>query len=175
MNKNFEIRKSLPSDLASLEELYTEAFPDEDLLPLVRELLQETAIVLSLVGTSGSTLVGHIAFTNCGIAGHTDKVVLLGPLAVTPIWQRQGIGSAIVREGLKRMENAGVTRVCVLGDPAYYGRLGFAPETGVMPPYALPAEWRGAWQTIQLLSTEPPLQGKLSVPPPWLQPDLWAP
>lgn len=173
--ERIEIRESLPSDIASIEKLYPDAFPDEDLLPLVRELLQETPIVLSLVGIIGTSLVGHVIFTTCGIAGDTDKVALLGPLAVGTAWQRQGIGSAIVRAGLQRLENTGVIQVYVLGDPAYYGRLGFVPEAGVTPPYSLPEEWRGAWQSINLRSAEPPSRGKLSVPQPWLQPALWAP
>jgi len=175
MSERIEIRESLPSDLASIEKLYPDAFPDEDLLPLVRELLQEAPIVLSLVGIIDTSLVGHVIFTTCGVAAGTDQVALLGPLVVAHSWQRQGIGSAIVHAGLQRLKSAGVTQVYVLGDPAYYGRLGFVPEAGVMPPYPLPAEWRGAWQTISLCSAEPPLRGKLSVPQPWLQPGLWAP
>ena len=173
--ERIEIRGSKPGDLASIEALYPDAFPDEDLLPLVRELLQEAPIALSLAGIIGSSLVGHVIFTICGVAGSSDKVALLGPLAVAPAWQKQGIGSMIVRAGLKRLENAGVTQVYVLGDPAYYGRLGFLPETRVAPPYPLPAEWRGAWQSISLGSAEPPSRGRLSVPPPWLRPALWAP
>ena len=173
--EKIEIRESLPSDIASIEKLYPNAFPDEDLLPLVKELLQETPIVLSLVGIVGTSLVGHVIFTTCVIAGDTDEVALLGPLAVVTAWQRQGIGSAIVRAGLQRLENTGVLQVYVLGDPAYYGRLGFVPEVGVMPPYPLPEEWRQAWQSINLRSPEPPSRGKLSVPQPWLQPALWAP
>jgi putative acetyltransferase len=173
--ERIEIRESLPSDIASIEKLYPDAFPDEDLLPLVRELLQETPIALSIVGIIGTSLVGHVIFTTCGIAGYTDKVALLGPLAVVTAWQRQGFGSAIVRAGLQQLENTGVIQVYVLGDPTYYGRLGFVPEVGVTPPYPLPEEWRGAWQSIKLRSAEPPARGKLSVPQPWLQPALWAP
>ena len=177
--EHIEIRESVPGDLASIEALYPDAFPDEDLLPLVRELLQEASVALSLVGIVGSSLVGHVIFTTCGVAGGNDKVALLGPLAVAPAWQRQGIGSAIVRAGLQRLENVGVTHVYVLGDPAYYGRLGFLAETHVAPPCPLPdplpAEWRGAWQSIGLRSAKPPRRGKLSVPQPWLQPALWAP
>lgn len=175
MSERPEIRESLPSDLASIEKLYPDAFPDEDLVPLVRELLQEAPIVLSLVGIIDTSLVGHVMFTTCGVVGSSDKVALLGPLAVARAWQRRGIGSAIVHAGLQRLENAGVTQVYVLGDPAYYGRLGFVPEVGVEPPYPLPAEWGGAWQSIGLRSAEPSLRGKLSVPQPWLQPGLWAP
>ena len=100
---------------------------------------------------------------------------MLAPLAVDPSWQRQGIGSAVVRTGLRRLEEAGVTAVCVLGDPGYYGRLGFVPETSIEPPYALPPEWDGAWQSQQLVETMTPCEGKLSVPTQWLQPALWAP
>ena len=172
---DIDIRESLPSDLDAIEALYPDAFPDEDLLPLVRELLRETPIVLSLVGIIARSLAGHAVFTTCGTTASTDKVALLGPLAVAPAWQRQGIGTAIVRAGLQQLESAGVTQVYVLGDPAYYGRLGFAPELGVAPPYPLPAEWRGAWQSISLGRAAPPRRGKLSVPQPWLQPSLWAP
>jgi putative acetyltransferase len=170
-----EIRESVPGDLAAIELLYTDTFPDEDLVPLVRELLQETTVTLSLVGTIDSSLVGHVIFTTCGVAGSSDKVALLGPLTVASAWQKQGIGSEIVRAGLQRLEKAGVPHVCVLGDPAYYGRFGFVPETIVTPPYPLPAEWRKAWQSMSLGNAGPPGRGKLSVPQPWLQPALWEP
>ena len=57
MIEEIEIRTSLPSDVASIEKLYPDAFPDEDLLPLVRELLREEPIVLSLVGIVDRALV----------------------------------------------------------------------------------------------------------------------
>ncbi|MHA1189117.1 MAG: GNAT family N-acetyltransferase, partial [Alphaproteobacteria bacterium] len=65
--------------------------------------------------------------------------------------------------------------VYVLGDPAYYRRLGFESEDSVKPPYPLPEEWRGAWQSLGLGAGKPPLRGKLSVPQPWRQRALWAP
>ena len=175
MTDDIDIRDSLPSDVSSIETLYPDAFPDEDLLPVVGELLREEAGVLSLVGVADGALVGHVIFTACGVAGSTEEVSLLAPLAVASARQRQGIGSALVRAGLRRVEYAGVARVYVLGDPAYYGRFGFAPEDAVAPPYPLPEAWRGAWQSIGLRDTARPLQGKLSVPPPWRQPALWAP
>lgn len=173
--KKIEIRQSLPRDIASIEKLYADAFPDEELLPLVKDLLQETPIVLSLVGISGRSLVAHVIFTPCSIDDCTEKVALLAPLAVATTWQRQGIGSAIVRAGLQRLENDGVAQVYVLGDPRYYGRLGFLPEDGVSPPYPMPKEMRGAWQSINLGTAATHHRGKLSVPQPWLQPSLWAP
>ncbi len=173
--EKIEIRESLPNDITTIEKLYPEAFPDEDLFPLVRELQSDGSNALSLVATADNALVGHVVFTPCSIAGNTNMVALLGPLAVAPAWQRQGIGKAIVREGLQRLENAGTYHVYVLGDPAYYRRFGFEPEDRVRPPYALPEAWRGAWQLLCLGGSKPPLRGKLSVPRPWRQRALWAP
>lgn len=174
MIDKIEIRESLPTDVASIEELYPKAFPDEDLLPVVRELLREESIVLSLVGITDKTLVGHVMFTTCSIAGTTDRVALLAPLAVAPAWQRQGVGGALVRAGLRRLQDAGTNQVYVLGDPAYYQRFGFEPDGDVAPPYPLPEEWRDAWQSLSLRGTKPPPHGKLSVPQPWRQQALWA-
>ena len=175
MIDRLDIRESLPGDLVAIETLYPEVFPEEDLLPLVRDLLRAAPRVLSLVGIAGASLAGHVVFTTCGTTAEPDKAALLGPLAVAPAWQRQGIGTAIVRAGLQRLEDAGAAQVYVLGDPAYYGRLGFGPEAGVAPPYPLPAEWRGAWQSMSLGGAGPPRRGQLSVPPPWRQARLWAP
>ena len=170
-----EVRESTSGDLAAIELLYPAAFPDEDLLPLVRDLLLETPAALSLVAMTGSQLAGHVVFTRCALDGSNDNAALLGPLAVAPPRQRQGIGSAIVRSGVRRLEDTGVSHLYVLGDPAYYGRLGFLPESRVTPPYPLPAEWRDAWQSMSRGGAAPPPAGKLPLPRPWLQPALWAP
>jgi putative acetyltransferase len=174
MIEEIEIHESRPSDIASIEKIYPDAFPDEDLLPLVRELLEEESIVLSLVGIADQTLVGHVIFTMCTIAGRTGMVALLGPLVVAPDRQRRGIGSALIHEGFRRLKSVGVAQVLVLGDPAYYGRFGFETDDGVIPPYALPEEWHGAWQSIRLRGDETPLYGKLLVPRPWQQQALWT-
>ena len=175
MLEKLEIRESRRDDSAAIESLYPEAFPHENLLPLVRDLLTDPAIAISLVGTIDTQIVGHVIFTKCGVVGNAGNAALLGPLAVGPAWQRQGIGSAIVRAGLRWLEDADVNRVYVLGDPAFYGRLGFLPESLVEPPFPLPAEWDGAWQSQNLGETTTPCAGKLSVPPQWLQPSLWTP
>lgn len=175
MSEKLEIRESVQDDATAIELLYPEAFPEEDLLPLVRDLLRDSTIAVSLVGTINSRIVGHAIFTNCGVVGRNVKAALLGPLAVAPTWQRQGIGSAIVNAGLQRLKEAAVNLVCVLGDPAYYGRHGFVQESLVEPPFPLPAEWGTAWQSQYLDDTTTPCAGKLSVPSQWLQPALWGP
>jgi len=139
----------------------------------VEELLQDASAVLSLVATVGPAVVGHVIFTPCRVGGAAEKVALLGPLAVAPEWQRMGMGKSLICYGLDRLSKTGISRVFVLGDPAYYGRHGFARETRVAPPYPLPEEWRGGWQSISLSDTK--LEGTLEVPAPWRRKALWLP
>jgi len=169
------IRESAPGDLGAIESLYPEAFPDENLLPLVRDLLEDAAITTSLIGAIDSQIVGHAIFTKCRIVERDFGAALLGPLAIAPAWQRRGFGTAIVLAGLGQLEEMDVNLVCVLGDPAYYQRLGFRPESLVEPPYPLPPEWDGAWQSQALRDEATRIRGKLVVPRQWLQPALWAP
>lgn len=175
MQDRIEIRESLPADQATLESLYPAAFPDEDLLPVLRALLDEDDGVLSLVAISDGALVGHVAFTMCRVAGHEETVGLLAPLAVIPKSQRRGVGSALVQAGFVQLRDQGISQVYVLGDPAYYGRFGFRTESRVMPPYDLPKGWEPAWQSVSLTGTQADLAGRLCVPAPWRQRALWAP
>jgi len=169
-----EIRESLPRDVKGIEQLYVDAFPDEDLLPLVRDLLDLGQEVVSLVGMRENVVVGHISFTLCGVEGSEDKVALLAPLAVMPALQKQGIGSALIQAGFKKLESSKIGYVFVLGDPAYYNRFGFKAEDKVATPYPLPVEWRDAWQSLKLRDQQAPQAGKLSVPEPWRHIALWT-
>ncbi len=172
--RKLEIRESRRRDAAGIEPLYVDAFPDEDLLPLVRELLDLEQGVLSLVGLRENVIVGHVSFTFCHVEGGKETVALLAPLAVTPTLHKQGIGSALVQEGFKRLKNAKIGYVFVLGDPDYYNRFGFKAEAKVATPYPLPTEWRGAWQSVRLCGAEGLHEGRLSVPEPWRQIALWT-
>ena len=168
------IRDLGTDDIAALDALYPAAFPEEDLLPVLRGLRAEPDGVLQLVALRGATLVGHIAFTSCEVPDTPRTVALLAPLAVSPDAQRTGVGSALVREGLDRIRSMGVAQVNVLGDPAYYGRFGFTPDRFLAPPYDLPKDWETAWQRLPLQSGGPP-EGRLRVPAPWRDPRLWGP
>jgi putative acetyltransferase len=158
-----------------LETLYRHAFADEDLSTLVERLLREVPDLLSLVATLDTRIVGHVLFSPCEVRQHDRRVALLGPLAVAPDWQIRGIGSTLVREGLDILAGGDVVRVLVLGDPVYYRRFGFAPETAVRPPYPLPAHWRDAWRSIDLGGRAATVRGELRPPAAWLSPELWAP
>jgi putative acetyltransferase len=70
-------------------------------------------------------VVGHIAFSLAKINGKDCGWYILGPVAVEPKRQRQGIGQALVREGIEQLRNLGAQGCVLVGDPAYYGRFGF--------------------------------------------------
>ncbi len=174
LTAHFQIRPSALSDLTAIDSLYPQAFPDEDLLPLVKDLIEAADLSISLVAVVDAQIAGHVVFTKCGVDGSSTGVALLGPLAVAPSWQRQGLGTALVQAGVEQMNNANVSLVLVLGDPAYYGRFGFRTERYVEPPYPLPANWSDAWQSLRLNDGGFSSSVKLAVPRPWLNPQLWA-
>lgn len=169
------IRRSTTSDTSSIENLYRDAFPAEDLLPLVRGLLRETTGVISLVAEKDGAIVGHAAFTICAITQQPAPTALLGPLAVAPVDQKKGLGSRLVREGLAQLTHDSVGAVFVLGDPNYYAKFGFVADTQVVPPYPLVAEYRSGWQSLALGTRPRPCAGQMIVPAVWQHPSLWAP
>lgn len=173
MTPEIEFRCTEKRDLERLRQLYHDAFPDEDLFPLVSNLLGGTAPVTSLVAASGVTPVGHVIFTRCTVEPGGMAVALLGPLCVTPGLQKTGIGSALVRSGFDHL-NAAVACVFVLGDPQYYARFGFKPDHLVETPCAIPTEWKDAWQSVRLDDSNTAMSGRLTVPEAWNDPSLWS-
>ena len=164
------------ADVQGAERLYAEAFPDEDLVPLVRQLSSLERDVVAFVASDEAGLAGHVMFTRCAVdGGDGRRGALLGPLAVAPRVQRSGVGSALVRAGLDDARKQGVARVFVLGDPAFYGRFGFSADARVSPPYDLPKAWIGAWQSVGLSSAENEGAGPLRVPVAWMSESLWRP
>lgn len=83
-------------------------------------------------------------------------VLLLGPVAVHPTHQGEGLGGHLIRESLEIARNSGWSRVLLVGDAPYYGRYGFNRIDGViMPPPTNPERVLGlelvpgAWDDIR--------------------------
>ena len=63
------------------------------------------------------------------------KALLLGPVAVHPTYQGEGLGGYLILDSLDRARDLGWERVLLVGDAPYYGRFGFERLIDVaMPP-----------------------------------------
>ena len=100
--------------------------------------------VVSLVAAERGRVIGHILFTTVRIddAGSAVRAAGLGPMAVAPDGQRQGVGSRLVRAGLDACRAHGYDLVVVVGHPDYYPRFGFVPAgtKGLRCEYPVPPE-----------------------------------
>jgi putative acetyltransferase len=108
---------------------------------------------LSLVAVKDKRVVGHILFSRIAIQTKTGSfpAMSLAPMAVHPKFQKQGIGSKLIRQGLERCRNLGYKVVIVVGHPNYYPRFGFtsARAKGLEAPFPVSDE---AFMVIELAS-----------------------
>ncbi len=88
-------------------------------------------------------------------AGGGQDVLLLGPVAVHPTRQGEGLGGLLIHESLAEARRLGWERVMLVGDAPYYGRFGFRRLEAVeMPPPTNPDRVlglelkRGAWAGV---------------------------
>jgi putative acetyltransferase len=137
------IRPETAGDEGAIRDVNRRAFEGEAEAGLVDALRARNDVRASLVAEEAGRVVGHILFSDLSIvtAHETVAALALAPMAVTPERQRLGIGSALVREGLRVCREQGHRIVVVLGHPEFYPRFGFAPERAVRlrSPYAGPA------------------------------------
>jgi putative acetyltransferase len=127
------LRHEQAPDHAAIAAVNRAAFEGPAEADLVDALRATGALTLSLVATADGELVGHIAFSPVTITGTagagTTSAIGLAPMAVLPSWQRRGVGTRLIAEGLERLRAAGHRAVVVLGHPAYYPRHGFSPAS----------------------------------------------
>jgi putative acetyltransferase len=136
---HFVVLQEAPDDIEAIDEVTRAAFRDHPLSRqtehlIVRGLREAGVLCLSLVATLEGRVVGHVAFSPVTIGAQDPAWCGLGPVSVMPAHQRSGIGSSLVRSGLRRLRERGVAGCVVLGDPAYYSRFGFAPHAGLVYP-----------------------------------------
>lgn len=80
---------------------------------------------LSLVAETNGQIVGYILFTKIKIGKYVE--LALAPLAVLPEYQRQGVGSKLIKEGHKIAKSLGYHYSIVLGSENYYSKFGYIP------------------------------------------------
>jgi putative acetyltransferase len=92
---------------------------------IIAELRAAGVLTLSLVAESKGKVVGHIAFSPVSFPDHSAGWYGMGPVSVAPEHQRQGMGTALVLEGLERLRDLGARGCVLVGDPRFYERFGF--------------------------------------------------
>lgn len=135
------IRKETQQDWKAVAQVNELAFGRPDEAELVAALRKNGKVIVSLVAEIENLIVGHILFSPVTI-GEEKTAVALGPLAVHPDWQNQGVGSQLNRAGIEACRDLGHTRLIVLGHPTYYPRFGFVPASrfGLSSEYDVPDE-----------------------------------
>lgn len=165
------IRTESPSDVHAVRAVNERAFGGRLEANLVDALRREADPFISLVAEDGGLVVGHICFTPVSLIREKDSegaaepkarslrarkgtmnrpvVAGLGPMAILPERQREGIGSVLVREGIARCRDRHFDAIVVLGHPSYYPRFGFAPASrfGIRSEYDVPDD---AFMAIEL-------------------------
>jgi putative acetyltransferase len=140
-----EIRTATPDDSAAVREVHIAAFGGPAEAKLVQLISERKKALISLVAVSDARVVGHLLFSRVTVTISPDTFngVGLAPVAVLPEFQRKGIGSKLIREGLERSNEAGYDAVVVLGDPNYYSRFGFvrAEDFGLQNEYGMHDEF----------------------------------
>ena len=178
------IRPEEPGDFAAIAAVVREAF-ESDVEPQLVEAIRADACYrpeLALVAADDAgNVVGHVMISHAELrdddggaaragtgGGNTHRIAMLSPLAVAPDRQRQGIGSALVREVTARADALGDRVVVLEGSPRYYPRFGFVDcrTLGItihLPDWAPPE----AGQALPLSAYDPSLRGTLVHPPPF--------
>jgi putative acetyltransferase len=154
------VRPERPTDVAAIRIVHERAFaPSGEEADLVDALRRSAELELSLVGMAEDAVVAHIAFSRAHVGD--EPVLALAPMGVLPEYQRRGIGSALVSEGLRRASRTTFPLVVVLGHPAYYPRFGFEPAEplGIGAPFTVPAE---AWMAYRLPAYRPDVRGSVA-------------
>ncbi len=144
--QTYMIRYETPVDVSAITRVNELAFgrPEEGRLVEKLRATPEFDARLSLVAEAEGEIVGHALFFPLTIQAEESQYpsLGLGPVAVLPDFQKQGIGSALIEAGLQTAKTMGYNASIVLGHPDYYPRFGYQPASrwGIRCQWDVPAE-----------------------------------
>jgi len=153
----FTLRQETDDDWWEVEALYDLCFaPGREALSSyrLRDCVAPVASLSRVARDDQGILGGAIRFWPVRIG--PAEALLLGPVAVHPTAQGEGLGGALIRDSVEQARTDGWARVLLVGDEPYYKRFGFTRLSGVdMPPPTNPARVLGlalrpsAWDHVQ--------------------------
>jgi putative acetyltransferase len=124
------IRSETDADVSAITEVTVAAFKTLAISNhteqfIIAALRAAKALTVSLVAEVDGRVVGHIAFSPVTISDGSPNWYGLGPVSVLPECQRQGIGKALIQQGLSRLKDMNAQGCCLVGHPDYYRKFGF--------------------------------------------------
>jgi putative acetyltransferase len=130
------IRDEQPGDVPAIRDVIAAAFKP---VPYSRQtevaiydaLRAAGAMTVALVAEEEGAVVGHIVLSRVTIGAESGDWLGAGPVAVRPDRQGRGIGCALVEAALDRARRLSAPGCVLVGDPAFYGRFGFAARDGL--------------------------------------------
>lgn len=130
MNPEIVIRSETDADIDAITEVTIAAFKTLEISNnteqfMIMDLRAAKDLTVSLVAELDGRVIGHVAFSPVTISDGTANWYGLGPVSVLPEYHRQGIGKALIREGLSRLKGLNAAGCCVVGHPDYYTKFGF--------------------------------------------------
>jgi putative acetyltransferase len=136
MNQKIAIRTENGDDVSAITEVTVAAFETLEISHhteqfIIAALRAANALAVSLVAEADGRVIGHIAFSPVAISDGTRDWYGLGPVSVLPEYQRQGIGKALIKEGLSRLKDVNAHGCCLVGHPDYYRKFGFKNTPGL--------------------------------------------
>ncbi|WP_058246427.1 GNAT family N-acetyltransferase [Tropicibacter naphthalenivorans] len=153
----FTLAQETAQDWWDVEALFDTAFaPGRTALSSyrLRDDVPPVAALCRVARDEQGQLGGAIRYWPVLVGG--TPALLLGPVAVHPIAQGEGLGAALIRDTIANAAEQGFERVLLVGDAPYYRRFGFARLEGViMPPPTNPDRVLGlelvpgAWDGVQ--------------------------
>jgi predicted N-acetyltransferase YhbS len=124
----FRLLPESPADLDEVEALYDLAFaPGRQALSSyrLREGVAPVTGLCRLARDEYDAVAGAIRYWPVRLGDRGDPALLLGPVAVHPTRQGEGIGALLIEQTLEDARNLGWTRAVLVGDEPYYRRFGF--------------------------------------------------
>jgi putative acetyltransferase len=137
MDPKIVIRSETDADVRAITDVTIAAFKTLEISNHTEQFIVEAlraakALTVSLVAEVNGRITGHIAFSPVTISDGTWNWYGLGPVSVLPTYQRQGIGKALIREGLSRLKDMNAQGCCLVGHPDYYKKFGFKNMSGLV-------------------------------------------
>ena len=137
MKPEITIRSETDADIGTITKVTITAFKTLEISNhteqfIIEALRAANALTVSLVAEMDGRVIGHIAFSPVSISDGTPNWYGLGPVSVLPEYQRQGIGKALIREGLSQLSDINAQGCCLVGHPDYYRKFGFTHIPGLV-------------------------------------------